>query len=322
MPKVSVIIPVYGAEKYIERCARSLFGQTLDDVEYIFVDDCTPDRSMEVLRDVLAEYPARRPQVKILRTDVNSGQHVARQLGIEACTGDYVTHCDPDDAYSCPDALESAYLTAIEDTADIVWWDMIVENELSGNRTISSQCTNAEKGQILETFLIDFSIMASLCNRLVKSKLVKLKSIVKPVSPINEDTLLVAQYHLESKTPKYLPRPFYVYFRHSGSTTGTESNAERLLDRQRKVKNNFDLLFNLLQNNYPAIYKALSHAIDFRKYHIKSIIVPALTELPTKMWTSIYPEINFRIYLNSYLSLIQKRLAFMIESRIFRLIHK
>lgn len=42
MPKVSVIIPVYGAEKYIERCARSLFGQTLDDVEYIFVDDCTP----------------------------------------------------------------------------------------------------------------------------------------------------------------------------------------------------------------------------------------------------------------------------------------
>ena len=47
MPKVSVIIPVYGVEKYIEQCVRSLFAQTLDDVEYIFINDCTPDRSIE-----------------------------------------------------------------------------------------------------------------------------------------------------------------------------------------------------------------------------------------------------------------------------------
>lgn len=49
MPKVSVIIPVYGVEKYIERCARSLFEQTLDDIEYLFIDDCTPDKSVETL---------------------------------------------------------------------------------------------------------------------------------------------------------------------------------------------------------------------------------------------------------------------------------
>ena len=50
MPKVSVIIPVYGVEKYIERCTVSLFEQTLDDMEFIFVDDCTPDRSLEIGR--------------------------------------------------------------------------------------------------------------------------------------------------------------------------------------------------------------------------------------------------------------------------------
>lgn len=60
MPNVSVIIPVYNVEQYIERCARSLFGQTLDDIEYIFVNDCTPDKSMEVLARVLEDYPARK----------------------------------------------------------------------------------------------------------------------------------------------------------------------------------------------------------------------------------------------------------------------
>ena len=53
MPKVSVIIPVYGVEKYIERCARSLFEQTLDDIEYIFVDDCSQDKSIQILNQVL-----------------------------------------------------------------------------------------------------------------------------------------------------------------------------------------------------------------------------------------------------------------------------
>ena len=59
MPKVSVIIPVYGVEKYIERCARSLFEQTLNDIEYIFVDDCSPDKSIEILERIIEEYRPR-----------------------------------------------------------------------------------------------------------------------------------------------------------------------------------------------------------------------------------------------------------------------
>lgn len=59
MPKVSVIVPVYGVENYIERCARSLFEQTLGDIEYLFIDDCTPDNSIDVLKRVLKDYPLR-----------------------------------------------------------------------------------------------------------------------------------------------------------------------------------------------------------------------------------------------------------------------
>ena len=63
-PKVSVIIPVYGVEKYIERCSRSLFAQSLDNMEFIFVDDCTPDCSIDVVKRVLKEFPLRTNQVR------------------------------------------------------------------------------------------------------------------------------------------------------------------------------------------------------------------------------------------------------------------
>ena len=59
MPKVSVIVPVYNVERYIERCAMSLFKQTLNDVEYIFIDDCTPDDSMSVLQTVIEKFQSR-----------------------------------------------------------------------------------------------------------------------------------------------------------------------------------------------------------------------------------------------------------------------
>ena len=88
MPAVSVIIPVYNVEPYIARCARSLFSQTLEDLEFIFIDDCTPDRSMEVVREVLEqEFPARESQVRVFRMPVNGGLANARnpKSGFSGC---------------------------------------------------------------------------------------------------------------------------------------------------------------------------------------------------------------------------------------------
>lgn len=96
--KVSVCIPVYKAEKLIERCARSLFEQTLKDgIEFIFVDDCSPDESIDVVKRVLEEYPERQTQVKFLRNATNSGQTLSRMAAFEAAQGDYVICCDSDD---------------------------------------------------------------------------------------------------------------------------------------------------------------------------------------------------------------------------------
>lgn len=72
-PKVSVVVPVYNVEPWIERCARSLFGQTLDDMEFIFVDDCTPDNSIAVIERVVAEYPRRVAQTHIVHQENQGG---------------------------------------------------------------------------------------------------------------------------------------------------------------------------------------------------------------------------------------------------------
>ena len=108
MPKVSIVIPIYNVEKYIIKCAKSLFEQTLDDIEYIFVNDCTPDNSIKVLLEVLEQYPNRKQQVKIITHKINLGAAIARKNGILAATGKYIIHCDGDD-WTAPDMYQRLY---------------------------------------------------------------------------------------------------------------------------------------------------------------------------------------------------------------------
>ena len=119
---VSIIVPIYNVEKYIERCIRSLFEQTMDDVEYIFVDDCTPDQSMAILRHLMEEYEFRNLNIKIISHEHNKGLPSARNTGLAAATGDYIFHCDSDD-WMEKDAMEKMYQAAQANQADIVWCD-------------------------------------------------------------------------------------------------------------------------------------------------------------------------------------------------------
>ena len=96
-PKVSVIVPVYNVSKYVERCVRSLMEQTCPDIEYIFVDDATPDDSMAVLERVLEDYPQRLANVRILHNMQNQGLAKSRFIGMDEAAGEFVLHCDSDD---------------------------------------------------------------------------------------------------------------------------------------------------------------------------------------------------------------------------------
>ena len=121
--KVSVVIPVYGVEKYIARCAKSVLEQTYVDKEIIFVDDASPDNSMTVLNELLKNYTI---PVKILHHPVNRGLAAARKTGIEASTGEYIVSVDSDD-YSEPRALELLAAKALSSQSDVVRMGCFIE---------------------------------------------------------------------------------------------------------------------------------------------------------------------------------------------------
>ncbi|MDE6109001.1 MAG: glycosyltransferase family 2 protein [Muribaculaceae bacterium] len=104
MPLISVIIPVYNVERFVEECLRSVFAQTMRDYEVIMVDDCSTDGSMDIVHRVCDEC-AGNINVRILSTGKTSGVSVARNMGIDASTARYVYFVDSDD-YISTDALE------------------------------------------------------------------------------------------------------------------------------------------------------------------------------------------------------------------------
>lgn len=119
MYQVSILVPIYEVEKYIERCARSLFEQTYDNLEYIFVDDCTPDKSIDILKQVMEDYPNRKNQVRIIKHERNRGLAAARNTALDAAQGSFLSHVDSDD-YLDRDAIRLLVEKQEETGADIV----------------------------------------------------------------------------------------------------------------------------------------------------------------------------------------------------------
>ena len=96
-PKVSILVPLYGVERYIAKCAFSLFAQSYENCEFIFVDDSSPDKSVENLMHVIRHYEARHDHIRVLHHARNMGVAAARNTALDAATGDYVLFIDSDD---------------------------------------------------------------------------------------------------------------------------------------------------------------------------------------------------------------------------------
>jgi len=128
-PKISILIPIYGTEEYIEQCCHSLFNQDYDNVEFIFVNDCTKDRSVEILNDTLKKYPHRLAQVKIINHIHNKGLGATRLTGLHNSTGDYVWFVDSDD-YISDNAISSISNIITKGNYDLVTFSY---NEVDGD---------------------------------------------------------------------------------------------------------------------------------------------------------------------------------------------
>ena len=119
MYTVSVLVPVYGVERYIERCARSLFEQSYPNLEFVFVDDCSPDRSIAILSRVLKDYPERVDVVHFVRHSSNKGLSGARNTALDHATGEFVCVVDSDDWLE-PDGISLLVNEQMRTNADIV----------------------------------------------------------------------------------------------------------------------------------------------------------------------------------------------------------
>lgn len=120
MVKVSVIVPMYGVEATLERCLDSVVGQTLEDIEVVCVDDGSPDASAQIA----AGYAARDARVRLLRQE-NRGLGAARNAGIDAARGQYVTFLDSDDALGQPEYLEALYDAAVRNRCPLAVCGMV-----------------------------------------------------------------------------------------------------------------------------------------------------------------------------------------------------
>lgn len=283
MPKVSVIIPIYGVEKYIERCARSLFEQTLDDIEFIFVDDCTPDGSIAVLEKVIENYPNRSEQIRILHHEANEGLPIARQTGLRAARGEYIAHCDSDDWVDL-DLYEKVYNMAVENSSDVVAFDCkytdgvnILHETSGGHLTDVKDCINA---------MMHRKMWWSLCNKIIKHELYVHNDINYPKDGMGEDMCLSLQLMYYCKRISYCHKAYYYYYQNPCSIIQTQTE-DKCVTKFNQICRNVDLINQFYCRK--GIKEKFSKGINYLEYNAKFPLVPALSDANCrKLWKNKY----------------------------------
>lgn len=222
---VSVIIPIYNVERFIGHCAESLFRQTLQEVEFIFVNDASPDNSIDILREVMAKFPKRIPQAKILTHEHNKGLPSARNTGLQAATGKYVFHCDSDDFVE-PDMLEQLYDKAEKEQADIVWCDWYLtfqKNERYMKQPSFNTWEEALKG------VLTGKMKYNVWNKLAKRELYINNGIVFPDGHGMGEDMTMIRLMACAKKVAYVPKAFYHYIKiNAGAFTNQYSDKQQI----------------------------------------------------------------------------------------------
>lgn len=205
--KVSVIVPIYKAEKYIERCVRSLMEQTLKDgIEFVFVNDCTPDKSMVILKRVITDYPERIGQIIIENNPQNLGVTQSRKKGVDLSSGEYIGWCDSDD-WCEKDMFEIMYNQALTNSSDIVvcnYWDHV-----QGFKRKVCMMYSESPHEAIVNSIYGRSFSGTLWNQLIRKKLVK--DCFECIVPVNygEDTFTLLHIYYYASTMRVLDKPLY-----------------------------------------------------------------------------------------------------------------
>ena len=300
MIKVSVIIPIYGVEQYIERCATSLFEQTLDNVEFIFVNDCTKDKSIENLKKVIEKYPKRKNYIQIINHNENFGLPTARRTGLGYVHGEYVAHCDSDDWLE-PNAYETLYNEAIKNEADLVWCDYYR--------------SDGKNKKLVSTMKQPKLMQGPVWNKLIKASLYK-EDIIFPTANKAEDGALLTQLSYYSQKRTYVPRPLYYYFINPASICSVVSEDACLKKMNQEIDN--VLLREKFLKKHGIYDENINHVLRWKMLCRKNLIPILSNRKYYKLWKSTFPEIDKYYLLSSSINIRMKIAYIMIRLRLER----
>ena len=303
-PKVSVIVAIYNVEQYIKRCAISLFNQTLDDIEYIFIDDCSSDNSLNILESVIKQFPKRADNIKIIRNSKNFQVAYTRTIGMKAATGTYVIHCDPDD-YVDLDYFETIYNAAINSRADIVATNYYRETNDLVSVIKGDYYSNIPRDCITNIHRSYF--FPSFCTHLIKRSLY-VENDIYPIGGINsgEDLNVLLRIFYYAEKLLYLDKAFYHYVLRDTSITQNKDISSLW---RNNISKNLEYLIFFFESKGDGNYSTMLNYLKFTK---KQILLSA-NPPQTRLWYNLYPECRKDILHFTSLP-ISRRLLYLIFS--------
>ena len=275
-PKISIIVPVYKAEKYLHRCVDSILAQTFTDFELLLIDDGSPDSSGEICD----QYAVSDQRVRVFHKP-NGGVSSARQCGLDNSQGEYTIHADPDDWVE-PDMLQELYAEANRTNADMVICDYIAVYK--NKTTIVTQKPLLLDSDSVLNGLFQY-LHGSCWNKLVRRNCFSKWNIKFPVG-LNycEDQFVNACLLLHPLKIAYVNKALYHYDQYTNHNS-IVNTSRKLTDATVKL---IDLISPLFNQNHPQIIeslkckaKVLAYAEGY-SFNQQSLLYPEVTGLISK----------------------------------------
>ena len=247
MPKVSVIIPVFNTEKYLTKCLDSVCNQTLSDIEIICIDDCSTDNSLNILKD----YALEDSRIKVIEFKENKGAAVARNIGIEEASGEYIGFVDSDD-YIDLDFYENLYKKAQTSHSDVVKGSNYKIIWPDGKVVIDLQNDKIKKSKL--------NFWNQYTTAIYKRKFIINNKITFPLNMIvGEDPVFAIKTAILSNNIEVIDSAQYYYSRRENSLNTEYWDQEKIDDycRYIKIVSDFASKQNLSKDDNMLLFKRL-----------------------------------------------------------------
>lgn len=280
--KISIIIPIFKVRNFIERCVCSLLEQTLKDIEYIFVDDASPDDSIEILKSCIERYPERKGQVTILTHEQNKGLPAARNTGMTVATGEYVFHCDSDDFVE-KDMMEEMYNAAKASDADMVYCDFYLSFEKNERYMSNPVYQTAE--DMFKLGLLGGNMKYNVWNKLVRRSLYTGNDIWFPAGHAMGEDMTMIRLAACAKSVVYVPKAFYHYVKLNANAYSATMSERHKID----IRFNVDQTVEFLKKKFG---HSLNKEIAFFKLNTKLPFIITDDATQYEVWKEWWPEAN------------------------------